>query len=377
MKTIRYAKRLIEFNSTSALSNRMVSKYLEMKLTKHGFVVEKIPYRDANDVRKVNLVAKKGQGQGGLAYFGHTDVVPAETWQSSVFGPFQPRVIQERLYGRGSCDMKGSIAAMLSASQMFDSHQLKHPLYFVCTADEEVGFHGARRVVESSEYYREMVRHGTKAIIGEPTGLEVVHAHKGSCRVVVTGLGKAAHSSTRNGQNANLAMIPFLNQLLSIYEETERDPQWQNSQFDPPTMTWNILIKDNAAALNITPSRSTCSIYARPMPNVPIDGLLDRVKNVAQMHGLQIVIDKACDPLFTASDSEFVQQVLRLTHRSQAKTVSYATDGGVLSELPDKLILGPGNIAQAHTDDEWISLEQLTRGTELYARLIQHFCCEE
>ena len=90
MKALRYTKRLVSFDSTSSLSNRGVSKYLEAKLTKYGFVVEKIEYLDPNGVRKVNLVAKKGGGFGGLAYFAHSDVVPAIDWFSDEHGPFEP-----------------------------------------------------------------------------------------------------------------------------------------------------------------------------------------------------------------------------------------------------------------------------------------------
>ena len=116
-----------------------------MKLTKHGFVVEKIEYLDSRRVRKVNLVAKKGTGHGGLAYFSHSDVVPATKWFTKKFGPFEPTIARQRLYGRGSCAMKGSIACMLAASQQFSWDDLKKPIYFVVTADEEVGYLGAGR----------------------------------------------------------------------------------------------------------------------------------------------------------------------------------------------------------------------------------------
>ena len=165
-----------------------------MKLVKHGFDVEKVEYRDKNRVRKVNLVAKKGAGKGGLAYFAHTDTVPADNWFSRKYGPFEPAISKERLYGRGACDMKGSIASMLTATQRFQWDDLKQPLYLIFTSDEEVGFHGARYVVEESEIYREMVESGTRGIIGEPTNLEVVHAHKGMCIITAKSVGKAAHS---------------------------------------------------------------------------------------------------------------------------------------------------------------------------------------
>jgi acetylornithine deacetylase len=375
MKALRYAKRLISFDTVSHRSNRLICKYLEMKLTKHGFVVETIDYLDDRGVRKSNLVAKKGGGYGGLAYFSHSDVVPAKKWFTKKFGPFQPAIARDRLYGRGACDMKGSIACMLSAAQMVAWDDLKEPLYFVVTADEEVGFYGAKAVVEESKLYREMVDHATKAIIGEPTSLEVVHAHKGSIAITATARGKAGHSSSRDAVNANLAMIPFLATVKSIFDETETDPKWQNAQFNPPTLSWNIRVKDDSSALNITAGKTVSTMYLRTMPQVDVSPLLARVEAAAKKQELKLEISPCGSTFWTEPDSEFVQQALKLAHQPKSKSVSYGTDGGMLTELDQKIVFGPGSIAQAHTRNEWISLEQLSLGTEMYAKMIRHWCC--
>jgi len=376
MKALRYAKRLVGFDSTSHRSNSLISKYLEMKLTKHGFVVEKLEYHDHRNVRKTNLVAKKGGGQGGLAYFGHSDVVPAKKWFTKKFGAFEPAIARERLYGRGSCDMKGSIACMLTAAQQFDWDELKQPLYFVVTADEEIGFHGARCVAEESKLYREMVSHATKAIIGEPTSLEVVHAHKGSLEMTAIARGKAAHSSSRKGVNANLNMIPFLADMKAIYDEVESDTKWQNDIFEPPTLSWNISIKDDAQALNVTASKSVCQMYVRPMPGIDVEPLVKRVRESAERNEIELTVSEFGNPLFVDPGSDFVQESLKLAHRPRSKTVSYGTDGGIFTEIENKIVFGPGSIEQAHTFNEWISLEQLSLGTEMYAKMIRHWCCE-
>lgn len=377
MKTLRYAKRLIGFESTSHLSNRQISKYLEMKLSKHGFVVEKLEYRDANRVRKVNLVAKKGTGTGGLGYFAHTDTVPADNWFSKKYGPYEPAIAKQRLYGRGSCDMKGSIACMLAASQLIPDQEIKRPLYIVLTADEEAGYHGAKCVVEESKTYREIVANGTKSIIGEPTFLDVVHAHKGSIHVRAVAKGKAAHSSMSDGINANLAMIPFLAELKKIHDETQTDPAWQNSEFDPPTLSCNIGINDHNPALNITSPRSIATMSIRPMPNVDVEPLLDRIKKSAQENNLSLQIDRSAVPLYVQRDNKFLNECMEIVHAKKPKTVTYGTDAGVFTELEDVVVLGPGSIAQAHTVDEWISIEQLSLGTEVYARMIRKWCCQE
>jgi acetylornithine deacetylase len=374
MKALRYAKRLISFDTTSHLSNRLICKYLELKLTKHGFLVEKTEYVDAAGVRKQNVIAKKGGGQGGLAYFSHSDVVPAIDWFDGTPGPFEPTVMQERLYGRGSCDMKGSIACMLSAAQQFAWDDFKQPLYFVVTADEETGFAGARSVVEDSKLYREIVNDGARAIIGEPTSLEVVYAHKGIYEITATATGRAAHSSTRDGVSANLAMIPFLQDVKELRDQTESIDGWQNDLFDPPTLSLNICIRDNAEASNVTASTSVCTTSLRPMPGVDVEPLIEKLVDSAQLNGLQLEVQRHGAPMLTDVGSEFVTQALALAHKQEPQSACYSTDAGVFSEIENKIVFGPGSIAQAHTQDEWISLEQLDKGTEMFAKMIRQWC---
>lgn len=376
MKAIRYAKRLVSFDTVSHRSNRLMTKYLEMKLTKHGFIVEKIDYLDQNKVRKTNLVAKKGGGEGGLAYCGHSDVVPAKKWFSRKYGPFQPVIARERLYGRGACDMKGSIACILAASQNFAWDDLKKPLYIIITADEEIGFGGAKCVVAESKLYREMVEGGTKAIIGEPTSLEVVHAHKGSIEIRATAMGKAGHSAMGTGDNANLRMIPFLTQMKKLYDMTETDPQWQDNLFKPPNLSWNIRVRDDSQALNVLPGRSDATMYLRTMPGVDEKPLLAEIEKAAVTNQIDLKIDRRGNVFYADPQSELVQQTLKLAHRHRPQTVSYGTDGGIFTEIEQKIVFGPGSISQAHTVNEWISLEQLSLGTEMYAKLIRFWCCQ-
>jgi acetylornithine deacetylase len=263
---VDYTRRLVAVPSVSAQSNSAVSDVVQSILESIGFQIERQEFPDPNGVPKVNVIGKLGSGVGGVAYFGHTDVVPVDTWSVAEHGPFEPTVRDGRLYGRGSCDMKGSVACALAAAARIKAHSLKQPLYIVCTADEEVGFHGARYVVEHSSLYREMVASQSRAIIGEPTSLGVVHAHKGIYGFRAIAHGKAAHSSTREGTNANLIMIPFLSEMKRIHDETRTDSRWLNEDFDPPWISWNLGINDLNCAVNITAPYSICTVYFRPMP---------------------------------------------------------------------------------------------------------------
>ena len=352
MDALAYTKQLCSFESTSVLSNVPVTDCVEETLRKLGFITERLEYSDANGVRKACVSGRKGPGKGGMAYFGHTDVVPADPWLFADHGPFEPTVVGDKLYGRGTCDMKGSIACMLAASEQFSAGDLKKPIYITCTADEEIGYGGAAQIAERGELFQEMVEGGSNGIIGEPTLLEVVHAHKGTVGFRATSRGIAAHSSTRNGINANLKMIPFLVEMKAIHDELEADPAWQNDEFDPPTVSWNIGINDHTKAINITPPQSVCTVYFRTMPGQDADVLLKRVATAAEANGLEFQVTANGRPLYIDRDSAFVVEVMQLAGRDAAKTVSYGTDGAMLGALKKLLVFGPGDIAQAHTHDE-------------------------
>lgn len=371
---VEYAMSLVRVPSVSRDSNLEVSAVAEQHLKQLGFEVECQPFVDPFDIQKMNLIARRGQGAGGVAYFCHTDVVPADTWSCAGSGPFEPVVRDGCLWGRGSCDMKGSLAAMLAAADRLASEDLTAPLYIVCTGDEEVGFHGARAVSERSSLYREIVRGQARAIIGEPTELNVVYAHKGIYGFRAISRGRAAHSSTREGVNANLAMIPFLAEMKQIHDETLGDPAWNHPEFDPPWISWNIGISDHENAVNITAPESVCTVYFRPMPGQRADTLIERARAAAQRCGIEFHLECRGEPLYGDPQSEFVRETLRLAGRDRARTVGYGTDGVCFGELQQILVLGPGSIQQAHTDDEWISLDQLQRGTDLFEQIVRRWC---
>ena len=377
---LEYARSLVAVPSVSRDSNGPVSDVVEQHLRALGFQIERQEFLDPHGASKVNVIGRKGPcgepGAGGLAYFSHTDVVPADTWSIVEHGPFEPTVRNGRLYGRGSCDMKGSLACMLAAADCLRDAKLHAPLYIVCTADEEVGFHGARQVAESSSLYREMVAAQSRAIIGEPTELQVVYAHKGIYGFRVISHGRAAHSSTRDGVNANLAMIPFLMEMKRIHDETLSDPAWRNDDFDPPWISWNIGINDHHCAVNITAPESVCTVYFRPMPGQDGDLLIAQARTAAAECGLDFHLECRGLPLSGDPHSEFVRDTLRIAGQPTARTVSYGTDGVCFTDLQQILVLGPGSIQQAHTDDEWIALSQLDAGTAIYEQMVRRWCLE-
>lgn len=376
MQALEYLQELIPFPSVSSESNSGISDCLEASLKKLDFEIERLHYLDDRGVKKSCAIARKGPSTGcGLAYFCHTDVVPVESWSFPKSDPWTPFIADGRIYGRGSCDMRGSLACMLAAAESLKDAKLTMPLYFVATADEEVGMAGARKVVEKSAIYREIVKQQTRSIVGEPTMLDVVYAHKGGRAVKATSIGRASHSSTGLGLNANMALIPFLSEIGRIHHEMETSAQWRDDRFSPPTPTLNIVIKDTNTGINITSAQSECLAYFRPMPGQDADGMVDHLRTLALQHGLKFDLLFSGSPLYTEPSNPFVQELLNFTGSKTLRTAAYGTDGAIFTELQNIVVFGPGDIAQAHTDDEWISLDQLQRGTALYRQCIQRWCC--
>ena len=372
-------QKLVGHPSVSSTSNTAVSEMTSEALADLGFDVEKTTYLDPQGVTKMNLVARRqpaangSTDEGGLAYFCHTDVVPADDWTGPGGDPFQSVVQGNRIYGRGSCDMKGSLVAMLSAVARLPLREQRAPLWIVCTADEEVGFLGAKDLVRNSAEYRNIVQSQPLAIIGEPTRLSVVHAHKGIIGMRITSQGRAAHSSTTDGINANEAMVPLLQTLLDIRKQTERSEPHHDQRFDPPVLSWNFGISDGCKAVNITPAKSVAWVSLRPMPDIDGRDLMAVVEEQANALGLQYQICEGGSPLWIDPDASCIRDLCALAG-GHPKTVCYGTDGGEFNELTHRVVCGPGDIAQAHTSDEWLECDQLSKGIDLYEKAVRFWC---
>ncbi|MGI9474307.1 MAG: M20 family metallopeptidase [Rubripirellula sp.] len=381
--SIDFLERLVGFPSVSSTSNAAVSDAIGERLTSLGFRVERSEYIDNQGIAKINLVARRDPERsagtdmasraGGLAYFCHTDVVPADHWSGPGGDPFCGVVESDRIYGRGSCDMKGSLVAMMSAVDRIPVSQQHSPIWIVCTADEEIGFVGAKEMTQRSEAYRGIVDAQPLAIIGEPTGLGVVHAHKGIVGVRITSHGRAAHSSTTDGVNANVPLVPMLQTLLEIHERTLRDKRYLDPRFDPPVLSWNFGVSDGCSAVNITPGRSVAWVSLRPMPEIDGQDLLEEVASRANSLGLEFKVFEGGSPLWIDPQAPAVRELCEIAG-GEAKTVCYGTDGGEFDELQHRVVCGPGSIAQAHTTDEWLALDQLDKGIDLYEKALHHWC---
>jgi acetylornithine deacetylase len=169
-------------------------------------------------------------------------------------------------------------------------------------------------------------------------------------------------------------MIPFLQDIKALYEETETDGRWMDHEFDPPTIRLNLGINDHTQAVNITAPQSISTICFRPMPTTDADALIEGIVASAERNGLMSEV-KTRNPAFHRDPSDdFVRQCATLSGGRPPRTVAYGSEAGNFTDVRHLIVLGPGDIRQAHKSDEWISLDQLERGESVYRELLKQYC---
>lgn len=378
MNPLTIATELIQCGSETASSNAKCSDLLCRMLQERRFEVRRYEHLDQQGRPKVTLAAVRHGRQptdSGLAFLSHSDVVSTDGWNAlDCGGPFDAKVHQDRLWGRGACDMKGPIASALAAIDRIEEAQQESPIYFFITGDEECGMLGADLLAKRCEIFSTMAQAGSVGIITEPTELRVVNSHKGGCRFKVISHGTAAHSSTSAGLNANWQLIPWLSHLREVSLRVQQDSSLRNELFDPPTLSLNAILRNQPAEFNITPSHASCEVFLRTMPATAWENLVESLVVTAREMGLEVSSVSSLPPLHTSTDCPFVLEALKLTQQSTPLTAGYATDGCRYGQLANLIVLGPGSIDQAHRCDEWISIDQLDRGTKIYHELLLRYC---
>lgn len=364
---IQLTQDLIAIPSVSRWSNVTISDHMAEILTIHQFQLERLEYIDENGERKVSLIAKKGEGSGGLAFISHSDTVPG---QEQDWAAFSPLLEKGRLLGRGSCDMKGPLAAALVAAVRVDIAQLKKPVYVVIAADEEVGGGGAKQIAAESHLFNEAGP--TQGILTEPTRSIPVYAHKGGCSIKVIAHGRAAHTSTEQGISANFLMAPFMAEMAELAKVLKTDESYMNHDFIPPTLGFNMVISDGDCRRNVTAAKTVCELGFRPMPNGRSEELCDQIIAKAEEYGFEVETLYRT-PFYISPEADLVQVACQVTHK-KAETVSFGTDAFHLKEKLDLLVLGPGDIQQAHTVGESIGVAEIEAAVDIYGGIINRLC---
>jgi len=377
MTPVEMIRALVSFDTTSVKSNLPLIDFIRDYLSGYGIDSR---YVLSEDGTKANLWATVGpDGPGGVVISGHTDVVPVDgqPWDSD---PFKVVEKDDRLYGRGTADMKSYIAISLSLVPEMLSRPLQRPIHFALTHDEEVGCVGAPRLIK--DVVENLPRPGA-VIIGEPTEMQVVDAHKGINSFMTTVTGHEAHSSlTHHGVNAVMTAGRLIAFLGDLAEEKAANPE-RNSRFNPPYSTIHVGTVEGGTALNIVSRLCEFKWEIRALPgDDPAETvarlnefcereLLPAMRKVAPETEIETVSKLTVPALSPDPGSPAEQLAFALTGTNATHAVSYATEGGQFQEagLP-AVVCGPGSIEQAHKPNEFISLQQVAAGDQFARRLI-------
>lgn len=359
--------RLVAFDTTSSKTNIPCARYVHEYLAGHGIECRLLP---AENGIHTNLFATIGpKGDGGIGLSGHMDVVPV-TGQKWDTDPFQLAEKDGKLYGRGTCDMKGYLACVLAMVPEFKARRLLQPIHIVFSYDEEVGCTGVKPMIE------EMGRTIPKPrliLIGEPTRMTVVDAHKGGYRFSTEVTGKDAHSSKPQlGVGAIVVASELIAELGRIEERLKArhiDPR-----FDPPYNSIAVTVIEGGTAQNIVPLHCTFHWGVRALPGFDPLTIMRELDTYAARELLPKMraISEDCDiitrnlgilPAFSnANDAEATSLALALMSQNETFAVPYGTEATHFQAAGcSSVICGPGDIAQAHQPNEFVALSELEK----------------
>lgn len=374
--TVSLLRDLIAFPTVSEVSNLDMIAYLAHRLEGCGARVD--IFHDEIG-HKANLFATIGpEADGGIVLSGHSDVVPVaeQDWATN---PFELAEEDGRLFGRGTCDMKGFIAAACAMAPVFAEKVRNRPIHFAFTYDEEVGCFGAQALVESLR--ARGIRPGV-AIIGEPTMMRVIEGHKGCYEYTTRFHGQAGHGSApERGVNAVEYAVRYVNRLLELAEALRaRAPE--GSRFVPPWTTINTGALKGGVAHNVIASNASIEWEMRPvqasdaafvkedLKRYVEEMLLPRMRAVCPDAEITTEVIGEVDGLEPTTVNEARDIMLELTGANGADLVPFGTEAGLFQKYGmSAVVCGPGSIEQAHKPDEFVALDQLQNCLDMLGRL--------
>lgn len=351
-------------------SNRTLIELLAGWLNDLGFKTEVMAVEGSRE--KYNLLATYGEGEGGLLLSGHTDTVPFDEgrWQ---FDPFKLTEKDGKLYGLGTADMKGFFAFVLAAIQQLDLTKLNKPLRILASADEETTMLGVRTFIKHTNIRPDC------AIIGEPTSLRPIRAHKGHIAKGLQIIGKTGHSSDpTKGINAIDLMHQATGYLIELRKELQQ--KYHHSGFEIPYPTMNFGSIFGGDAVNRICACCELQFDIRTLPEMKLSDLDEMLQQklapMFEQYGDLISIRHLHEPTpgYECEHSAQVVQVVEKLLGEKCDIVNYCTEAPFIQQLCPTLVLGPGSIDQAHQPNEYLSTEFIDPTTKLLGKLIHHFC---
>ncbi|TRY31372.1 acetylornithine deacetylase [Aliiglaciecola sp. M165] len=370
-------EKIISIPSISAMeeridqSNKQIIDYLSNLFADIGFriSIQKVP----NARNKYNLLAQVGSGEGGLLLAGHSDTVPFDEgrWNSD---PFKLKHQDNRLYGLGTCDMKGFFAFIFEAIQTLELDKIKKPLFILATADEETTMAGARFFASQQLIKPEM------AIIGEPTELKPIGKHKGHMGQSLEIAGQSGHSSDpEKGVNAIEIMHKAIHSLLELRDNLALN--YRDESFTVPQATLNLGHVHGGDAENRICGHCKLNFDLRCVPGLSDEQAVrmidDALAPVYKQYPNRILRTSMYDssPAFACKNEHDIVDLAETLTGFSMQNANYATEAPFINMLGcDTLVLGPGSIEQAHQPDEFISLDYVAPTVTLLNKMIHHIC---
>lgn len=353
------------------MPNRAAIDLLASWLDDLGFRVNIMPLDSAGN--KANLLATLGEGEGGLVLAGHSDTVPYDphAWRTD---PFRLAEADGRLYGLGTSDMKAFLALAVSAASRFTACQMRRPLSLLATSDEESGMDGAAAFAAHGH------APGRYAVIGEPTSLRPINLHKGVLMEAIRVHGRSGHSSDPSlGESALEGMHSVITRLLAWRAALQSE--YHNGRFAVPVPTLNLGRIQGGDNPNRICGECELQLDLRPLPGMDMEALRQalrvQVREALAGSGLKATFNPffaAVPAMETPPTSAIVQATESLTGKP-AGAVAFATEGPYLNRMGmESVILGPGDVAQAHQPNEFLHRAQLEPTLALLEALIYRFC---
>jgi acetylornithine deacetylase len=362
MKAEEILKKLVSFDTVGDKENGKIMDWIGEFCVEAGFETEKIGNKKDG---RVCLIARAGKsGKNGLIFIGHTDTVAVGgKWDTD---PFELKQKKNYLFGLGSADMKGGIAAMLAAVSEVDLSELNKGLELIFTYDEENNFDGIKSVVEKHDLSADCI------LIGEPTSLEPVVATKGVMVFRIDFVGKDAHGiHPEVGVNAIEMATDFIIELKEYFKMVEKN---RNPIFDVPSATLNIAKINGGDVINKVPSACSLEFESRIIDNKQGDKFKEDITALIEKNGYEAKVKADfLLPVSMCRSKEFILTVEEVA-KKKAIGVSYATEASFLPGSKNFVILGPGSIKVAHRANEYTSGDSLNGAVGIYKELINTFC---
>ena len=342
MSSKEILKNLIAFNTIKDLENKKMMDFIEEYLKKYNFKIKRIDKC---------LIASNGDNPN-IGYIGHIDTVDYESWDGD---PFILQEKEDKLIGLGACDMKGSIAAILSAISKIDLEKNKISLYF--TDGEETTFNGIKTI---GKFINE-----PNILIGEPTDNIPVYGTKGMLSGSVEFYGKKTHASTpEKGKNAIYESIEFVSKLKDFYTTVLMKDTDNN--FEVPYSSMNIGTINGGETFNSVPGKCTVSLDFRINKASDMDKILNKLEELLNKYDANLSIIHQVNPKLNSSDISFLEKITK-----KKETANYLTEASFI-ESSNIIILGPGPVT-AHEKNEYITRESLEKTKEIYIKIIEFY----